>query len=113
MACDSCQIFCFFFFQAEDGIRDATVTGFQTCSLPICGTRLLLKEAEFHVFDIIPHYTPEKYIQEIGRAAWRERGENSGGARSLKKKKNSASRAVGLARTRPTQRPAAGAPRAQ
>src|SRR5712691_3985419 len=29
--------FCFFFFQAEDGIRDLTVTGVQTCALPICG----------------------------------------------------------------------------
>src|SRR5256886_5662595 len=29
----------FFFFQAEDGIRDLTVTGVQTCALPIfCGT---------------------------------------------------------------------------
>src|SRR5207245_7370935 len=27
--------FVFFFFQAEDGIRDATVTGVQTCALPI------------------------------------------------------------------------------
>src|SRR5207245_11555340 len=27
--------FFFFFFQAEDGIRDATVTGVQTCALPI------------------------------------------------------------------------------
>src|SRR5207245_6044142 len=26
-----------FFFQAEDGIRDATVTGVQTCALPISG----------------------------------------------------------------------------
>src|SRR2546430_12421969 len=26
-----------FFFQAEDGIRDLTVTGVQTCALPICG----------------------------------------------------------------------------
>src|SRR5688572_32142773 len=25
-----------FFFQAEDGIRDLTVTGVQTCALPIC-----------------------------------------------------------------------------
>src|SRR5256886_4367406 len=29
-ACDTC-----FFFQAEDGIRDLTVTGVQTCALPI------------------------------------------------------------------------------
>src|SRR5437773_9771778 len=26
----------FFFFQAEDGIRDRDVTGVQTCALPIC-----------------------------------------------------------------------------
>src|SRR5437763_15146304 len=26
----------FFFFQAEDGIRDTSVTGVQTCALPIC-----------------------------------------------------------------------------
>src|SRR5256886_8146709 len=29
----------FFFFQAEDGIRDLTVTGVQTCALPICDGR--------------------------------------------------------------------------
>src|SRR2546422_2981743 len=28
-------ISCFFFFQAEDGIRDVAVTGVQTCALPI------------------------------------------------------------------------------
>src|SRR5437879_12679315 len=30
----------FFFFQAEDGIRDTSVTGVQTCALPICHARL-------------------------------------------------------------------------
>src|SRR2546430_3749365 len=29
----------FFFFQAEDGIRDLTVTGVQTCALPISFNR--------------------------------------------------------------------------
>src|SRR6266540_6223054 len=29
------RIFFFFFFQAEDGIRDRDVTGVQTCALPI------------------------------------------------------------------------------
>src|SRR6266568_254988 len=29
----------FFFFQAKDGIRDGTVTGVQTCALPICPLR--------------------------------------------------------------------------
>src|SRR5215813_15395204 len=32
-------MFFFFFFQAEDGIRDADVTGVQTCTLPICWDR--------------------------------------------------------------------------
>src|SRR5207249_7112472 len=31
--------FVFFFFQAEDGIRDRNVTGVQTCALPICAAR--------------------------------------------------------------------------
>src|ERR1017187_347044 len=30
----------FFFFQAEDGIRDTSVTGVQTCALPIAATIL-------------------------------------------------------------------------
>src|SRR3712207_7129427 len=29
-------LYFFFFFQAEDGIRDIGVTGVQTCALPIC-----------------------------------------------------------------------------
>src|SRR6266568_5925618 len=35
-------MFFFFFFQAEDGIRDGTVTGVQTCALPI----LLLADSD-------------------------------------------------------------------
>ena len=34
----------FFFFQAEDGIRDWSVTGVQTCALPIC---LLRSDRQF------------------------------------------------------------------
>src|SRR2546430_8846148 len=40
----------FFFFQAEDGIRDLTVTGVQTCALPICkevATADIVKGVEF------------------------------------------------------------------
>src|SRR2546430_8787818 len=33
------DLVCFFFFQAEDGIRDLTVTGVQTCALPILPRR--------------------------------------------------------------------------
>src|SRR5438309_4582586 len=44
--CDNVLLLCmtslvsvFFFFQAEDGIRDGTVTGVQTCALPISSSR--------------------------------------------------------------------------
>src|SRR3989475_3082443 len=36
--------YCFFFFQAEDGIRDLTVTGVQTCALPIYEGTIFLDE---------------------------------------------------------------------
>src|SRR6267143_6213166 len=44
----------FFFFQAEDGIRDGTVTGVQTCALPIlCG---------------VPHHAWQAYVGKLLRA---------------------------------------------
>src|SRR5437762_5899899 len=33
--CKSASLFMFVFFQAEDGIQDTSVTGVQTCALPI------------------------------------------------------------------------------
>src|SRR2546429_8460985 len=36
----------FFFFQAEDGIRDVAVTGVQTCALPICPKELQPERSE-------------------------------------------------------------------
>src|SRR3989475_3809443 len=39
----------FFFFQAEDGIRDLTVTGVQTCALPISVTA---------TFSVLRRYKP-------------------------------------------------------
>ena len=47
---------CFFFFQAEDGIRDDLVTGVQTCALPILCTRMCVRWymcmcADIHVID--------------------------------------------------------------
>src|SRR2546429_2578728 len=49
----------FFFFQAEDGIRDVAVTGVQTCALPICaaapvkaaGLQMTLVAGEAHRLD--------------------------------------------------------------
>src|SRR3712207_7576973 len=37
MHCRWITLIVFFFFQAEDGIRDIGVTGVQTCALPILG----------------------------------------------------------------------------
>src|SRR2546430_3062022 len=42
----------FFFFQAEDGIRDLTVTGVQTCALPI-----LAAQVQMSVYAIADHRT--------------------------------------------------------
>src|SRR3712207_1210236 len=42
--CDDDRMF-FFFFQAEDGIRDIGVTGVQTCAVPIADTQNVLSSA--------------------------------------------------------------------
>src|SRR5437764_9530638 len=39
-------LYFFFFFQAEDGIRDTSVTGVQTCALPICCEPVAVMEVE-------------------------------------------------------------------
>src|SRR5256885_6184352 len=100
--------FCFFFFQAEDGIRDYKVTGVQTCALPICHraaswsspasgpiapsssaarrSRAATCSGEYG-FESRACSTRRRCRREIGRAAGRGRGEISGGAGSLKKKK--------------------------
>src|SRR2546430_16144313 len=84
--CVGCGIF--FFFQAEDGIRDLTVTGVQTCALPIsAGAQGQSAERE-RLGDRAPDCGGRGGLrQEIGRASWRGRGEISVGAGSLKKKK--------------------------
>src|SRR5688572_24201885 len=56
--CSLCFVdFFFFFFQAEDGIRDLTVTGVQTCALPICAwfarlATLLKPSARVFIIDV-------------------------------------------------------------
>src|SRR5207248_5937067 len=100
-----CALF-FFFFQAEDGIRDRTVTGVQTCALPISPVhfhtvrqpvRLLGGHVEEDaplaersvLMDRIRHpelplgvgvRDVEELLVEIGRASCRERGWVWGGA---------------------------------
>src|SRR2546422_5611930 len=44
----------FFFFQAEDGIRDVAVTGVQTCALPICDREHLLLAAGERARELAP-----------------------------------------------------------
>src|SRR5256886_5192381 len=105
------SIFFFFFFQAEDGIRDLTVTGVQTCALPISPPRSArartpaggaagagvraraLRGGAVRRRDAgdgareHPGGAARGGGHEIGRASCRGRGEISVGAGSLKKKK--------------------------
>src|SRR5256886_13070849 len=51
-----------FFFQAEDGIRDLTVTGVQTCALPISEVSLL------HLVQLGLHLRREPDLEHVGEA---------------------------------------------
>src|SRR3712207_9169097 len=55
---------CFFFFQAEDGIRYIGVTGVQTCALPI-STRDSLHEHDMWVAEGLTHRYPTKVLAEL------------------------------------------------
>ena len=58
-------IFFFFFFQAEDGIRDWSVTGVQTCALPIwCSLRQRLR---FLYLPILAAAAPPLFLLPISR----------------------------------------------
>src|SRR4030066_794156 len=71
------------FFQAEDGIRDSSVTGVQPCALPI--SAILARDLDgIRGRGILAEGIDR---DEIGRASCRERVEISGVAVSLKKKK--------------------------
>src|SRR5256885_6838214 len=61
----------FFFFQAEDGIRDYKVTGVQTCALPICLRAAAHEPAEVDQLD-----RAIETAKEIADAA-KERGVNA------------------------------------
>src|SRR5438309_9280561 len=57
----------FFFFQAEDGIRDGTVTGVQTCALPI-STRQITKGVPSTRVLILSSYSDDAYVQQLAEA---------------------------------------------
>src|SRR5229473_6712473 len=66
----------FFFFQAEDGIRDKLVTGVQTCALPIyCGRRMTVA-----TFPQIVRIVPERKYDEAC-ALWSGRAREAGPCR--------------------------------
>src|SRR5882762_4916933 len=63
-----CSFVCFnffFFFQAEDGIRDSSVTGVQTCALPILFGLLALGLASIGLYGILA-YAATRRQHEIG-----------------------------------------------
>src|SRR5207237_6013038 len=74
----------FFFFQAEDGIRDSSVTGVQTCALPI-SIPLRLRSL-FRWARADQELDDELREHQIGRASCRERVDRSVAAVSGKKK---------------------------
>src|SRR5260221_11645592 len=77
-----------FFFQAEDGIRDHCVTGVQTCALPICTWSPSAEghaQADF-LLALGDHVRGHAVDAEIGRASCRERVYISVVAVSLKQK---------------------------
>src|SRR5699024_12206683 len=79
----------FFFFQAEDGIRDRNVTGVQTCALPISGCFWLAPDhfqlgADFYVW--VDDGKRQAALFEIGRASCREKRVDVGGGGYIKTK---------------------------
>src|SRR2546430_6904743 len=58
-----------FFFQAEDGIRDLTVTGVQTCALPISSASFIRSMLESAWFSAIISWTICRCSGDIGSVA--------------------------------------------
>src|SRR5438309_12122311 len=73
--------FFFFFFQAEDGIRDGTVTGVQTCALPISGRQGRGIPEQRHQQPRLPGHGWRSEERRVGKSV------DLGGRRIIKKKK--------------------------
>src|SRR5437879_13893697 len=71
--CSCYSVYFFFFFQAEDGIRDTSVTGVQTCALPILIPPT--DDATGDVsFEVIPSSGPWKFPRITRRSEERRVG---------------------------------------
>src|SRR5438046_9204029 len=74
---DSHALVLLFFFQAEDGIRDWSVTGVQTCALPIC--RLQVPGEVRQLLELRGEHRrlDEVLLADAGRAPCAARGEEA------------------------------------
>src|SRR2546425_6957728 len=93
----------FFFFQAEDGIRDKLVTGVQTCALPISGPgrcRRCRASSRRGWWPRRARPGGRRPRVQIGRASCRGKSVDLGGRRIIKKKKNEKRRGGRVAKRR-------------
>src|SRR5207245_8378777 len=88
-------ILVYFFFQAEDGIRDATVTGVQTCALPIYDLLLRTLGAcpGIGMAPLLPRRTGPRHLLDPSRGR--------GKVASCRRGPRSEERRVGTRRSRP------------
>src|SRR2546422_10964524 len=96
-------IYYFFFFQAEDGIRDVAVTGVQTCALPIYVDQRARRHARSHAIDFalerpLDDVDPLLVRMAVRRSEERREGKSVdlGGRRIIKKKKRRYQCSVGF-----------------
>src|SRR5256884_5161428 len=65
----------FFFFQAEDGIRDVAVTGVQTCALPISLNASALRDPGGRVIGAIGILRDMREYEQVVRDLEKSKGE--------------------------------------
>src|SRR5687767_15749281 len=87
----------FYFFQAEDGIRDKLVTGVQTCALPICEARPISRSSGDSV--TLENVAPAKVGSSLRKPGlWRRRPRRAPSppaARAARTRRRSEERRVG------------------
>src|SRR5258708_28361480 len=93
MLSDVCTYF--FFFQAEDGIRDDLVTGVQTCALPISGFLQMKPVSSGYIVRIPPGWRACGWLAMPRRVRSSELQLHSPGVFTAGKKKRTEERRVG------------------